>query len=324
MPERTPAVAWRVSFGGEWGQVVVADGRVVIAGEGEVVALDATTGDEQWRQSLPSSADVAGPVLAEHCYLGVGSELRALSPDDGSIRWTVDSAGGEFRRIVSVDGSAYGTTRGHGDQSGSVYAVSEGERLWRYRTDEVPVRSFGSLAVADDAVHLVGENSGSATFHHALDRATGTERWTADGLNHSTALTVAGDAVLAGGFYGTVVSQARADGSERWSRERPPAVRQICAAPDWAYVASSRDEPGSLGAVSLADGSATWTADGHGVVGAGDGLVAVDDGTLRGYDRDSGERRWERAGGPDVRGMALADGVLFLVTEDGRVTALAT
>lgn len=322
VPAARPRVAWEADVGGDWGRVAVAEGRVVVAREGAVVALAAATGEELWRRSLPSSAAVAGPVLADHCYVGAGSELWALSPADGTTRWRVETAGDDVRRLVATGGTVYATTRGHGDHGGATYAAADGEWLWQFRTEAVPVWSFGSLAVAGDAVHVVGENAGSVTWHHALDRATGAERWHAGGLNHSTALTVADGTVLAGGFYGTVVAQTAADGAERWRRERPPAIREICTDGDRAYVGSSQDEPGSLAALSLADGATAWTGEGHAVVGAGDGLVAVDDGTLRGYGRASGERRWERAGGPDVRAMALADGVLFPATDDGRVLAL--
>lgn len=320
--DEAPGVAWTAEYGGEWGSVAVVDGRVVVVDEGTLLALDTSTGGTLWRRSLPDDADVAGPVLAGDLLVGVGPELRALSPATGERRWTATPGTGTVEHVAAGDGVAYVTTEGRGDTDGAVHAVRKGAIGWTFRTDDVPVARFGSLALGPECVYAVGVSSGSVTWHHAIDARTGEQEWRADGLNHSVALTVADGTVLAGGFYGRVVAQSADDGSERWERELVPPVRQLAVADGRVYAASSADEDGSLTALSLADGATAWRGRGHGVAAACDGVVAVDGGVLRGLDAGSGSQRWERSGAADVRGLALADGAAVVAGEDGVVRLL--
>lgn len=322
--DEAPRVAWTAEYGGEWGSLAVADGRVVVVDRGTLLALDTSTGETLWRRSLPPDADIAGPVLAGDLLVGVGPELRALSPATGERRWSATPGTGTVEHVAAGDGVTFVTTEGRGDTEGAIHAVRKGEVGWTFRTDEVPVARFGTLALGPETVYAVGVSSGSVTWHHAIDASSGVERWRADGLNHSTALTVAEGTVLAGGFYGQVVAQSAEDGSERWERELRPAVRQLAVADGRVYAASSADEDGSLVALSLSGGETAWRGRGHGVAAAGDGVVAAENHTLRGVDASSGDERWARDGVSAVRALALADGAVVVAGEDGVVRLLTS
>lgn len=322
VPETEPGVAWTATSEGRWGTPVVADGTVYVGTEVELVALDAATGERRWSTALDADDGTAGPAVGRALYVAVDDELRALSPADGSRRWTL-SLGSRVRRIVPAGDTVFATTDGFSDDRGAVVAVADGTLRWRHDADSASTPAFGSLAVDDGGVYAVAESSASATRHLALERATGAVRWRTIGLNHSRALTVADGAVLAGDFFGQVVAQATADGGRRWEQEVRPAVRELCAGPDRAFAASSADEPDALAALSLADGTGNWRGRGRHVVGAGDAVVGLGRGSIRCYDRASGDLRWERHGGPGVDGVALADGVLVIAAEDGSIRALA-
>jgi len=323
VPDTKPRVAWSASYGGERAAVVVADESVFVAGETGLLALDATSGERRWSRSYGPETAVSGPVVGDALYVAVDDEVRALSPADGSPRWTSTAPAAPVRRLVADGGTVAVTTEGTVESRGAVLAIVDGEERWQFRAEDATVSRFGGLAVGDDAVYAVGENSGSATWHHALEPATGEERWRANGLNHSTALTVAGDAVLAGGFYGNTVAQATRSGAERWRVQVGPAIDTVGADGDVAFVGGYDAEGPNLHAVSLADGERRWTDAGGGtILGAGEGLVVAGGGRLRGLDAATGEPHWERRPAWDPTGIALADGVLFVAGDDGTVRAL--
>lgn len=67
------------------GATLVGDALYAVTGEGTVLALDPTTGEVRWEQSV---AAVASPVVADgRVYVG-GKTVTALDTDDGTVVWS--------------------------------------------------------------------------------------------------------------------------------------------------------------------------------------------------------------------------------------------
>lgn len=325
LPDEPPARAWTAEHRTPRGSagVVVADGTVYVAGGATVRAFEATTGEARWSRSFDVE-HVAGPVVADAVYVGPDDELHALDPADGTTRWSVAPDRGGVEGFVPSKGRLYATTEGTSTSRGAVLAVADGAVSWEFVAPELEVARFGGVAVTD-AVYAVAENAGSVTWHVALDPATGEKRWDAGGLNHSTEPTVANGTLYAGGFAGHVSAQATADGSGRWTFAGDFPVDSVAATDEAVYVSEVDEGGDNLHALDPADGSERWGRDPGGtLLGAGDGLLLVGDDSLRAFDRESGELRWRRpTDGWRPEGVALADGVVFVVDDRERVLALA-
>ncbi len=120
----TGAIAWQVHDNTLSGITVSAgvDGTIYLQSlSHKVRALDGATGADKWEQALAASSRAIPPTLGSDgtVYVGNGFALYALSPNDGSIRWTFLTGGGAVLAspAVGVDGTVYfGATDG-------VYAV---------------------------------------------------------------------------------------------------------------------------------------------------------------------------------------------------------
>lgn len=91
---------------------VVLDGRVHVRGAGEVVTLDARTGDELWRSDAATTLPVTDGrhllAVAAAPSRGVSRELVALDPADGSELWrsplpdTTEEVVGHLGLLVAI------------------------------------------------------------------------------------------------------------------------------------------------------------------------------------------------------------------------------
>ena len=166
----TGAERWRVdSPTVMYGPAVDSGGeRVVVGYDGTVRALGLADGDERWRRDVEFTiSGVMVPRAAASTTVFVADRagrLLALSPQDGSTRWTLSVDGDDFRPHV-VRTSERLFVGGPG-----VYALDpvSGERAWSFTPPSVDVRVHASTTVfaAVDRDRI-----------HALDPASGTERW---------------------------------------------------------------------------------------------------------------------------------------------------
>lgn len=196
---------------------------------------------------------------------------------------------------------------------------------------------FRQPVIADGTVYVVKflqyGPSQERPEHHALqahDAETGEVRWTLEFQQVPTDPVVDGDRLLVG--TGTTVrAVARADGTERWTREFASRVQAVVPGPDMLYIAL--DE--RVSALGL-DGATQWSVDLSETVttrpalGSGAAYVGTLDGSVHAI-RFDGERAWtettlregyENDDAPSVDRVVTTDCGVFAVT-DGDIYAFA-
>ncbi len=142
---------WRRPVSGGWDRVVAVDGALVVLEGGELVGVDATTGEDRWRRRVDGV--VRGAITGE------------LSP------WRPRP---EALRVVEVGGRLILTDR-HGVLQ---LREADGRVSW---TTAIPIRELWWVAGAGDAVVLSGPTvdlPSPPEFVMALDLADGRPLWT--------------------------------------------------------------------------------------------------------------------------------------------------
>lgn len=205
-PDASVEEVWTVELsGGGLPYPVVRDGTLYVNDRGEVRAVDAETGAEQWRRSVSSSGGSALAIGDDALYVG-GNELVAVDPANGDELWRSDVGGTEpllqgERLYVTAGGlrcldaeagellweAAYtGTPIQHAvapdgpafvyDQGNVVWAIGEGgSRRWSYDLDIRRLRN--GLAVGNGSLFVT---NGHTTTTTAFDPRTGEQQWSAD------------------------------------------------------------------------------------------------------------------------------------------------
>lgn len=179
----------------------------------------------KWRVSAAEAVQILIPIIVgDTVYIGNGiSGLQVFSTDQGANRWRYGESKGGARAPAVVDGTVYfgGSTR-------NVYAldVDTRELRWTFETDD---RTFPPQ-VTTDTVYITEGGRAADPIVHALDAATGEERWQFTEASRLT-VAVANDTVyVAGGTDGNVYALDAATGDEQWRFEAtegsttPPAV----------------------------------------------------------------------------------------------------
>lgn len=183
----------------------------------ELVAIDLETRSERWRVTF--DAGLPGGVLAWGANAYVvdgGGTLTAVSLDDGSTAWEQASVGAGDAPPVGFDDAIYVAGGASvGAARISAFDAATGERRWA-KSPESAASSTSGLAVSADVVAYAGNDR----LLHVLDRADGTERWTALLGNLPSPVSVPlvdGDAVFVVDFSGTVGRFDVATGERVWS-----------------------------------------------------------------------------------------------------------
>ncbi|WP_290813723.1 PQQ-binding-like beta-propeller repeat protein [Halovivax sp.] len=152
----------------------VGDGRVFVAGNDDLVALDAATGDTEWEMPI----DRAGgpPTVADGMvFTATRGALFAHDAATGEREWTIE---GSFRGtdVAAIDGTLYLAGRQEDDEEDDAWVsralavdAATGDVEWRRDDDGL---GAGSVVVTDETVYV-------ATRYrvYALDRATGEIEW---------------------------------------------------------------------------------------------------------------------------------------------------
>jgi outer membrane protein assembly factor BamB len=157
--------------------VVAGDLVIFGSGDGNLYAVQATTGRERWRQPL-GGAVASTPAVADGLVVATAREhvVRAVDLQTGRPRWKFETGadrpfewGWDFW-LSSPTISATTVYVGSGD--GNVYALelSTGRKLWQFPTGG-RVRSTPAV---DQGVVYVGSMDGKL---YALDAATGKIKW---------------------------------------------------------------------------------------------------------------------------------------------------
>ncbi|MFC3959720.1 PQQ-binding-like beta-propeller repeat protein [Halovivax cerinus] len=150
------------------------------AGGGQLVALDATTGDVRWRTDRIGET-YADPVVGRHVYVtNAAGRIFALDRADGRVLWTHQTGTRDSRFTVPAVGD--GVLFVSDDGSGSVRAVeaTTGEIRWEtplYRDEDGQTRTGTLFAPLLTEEHVV-VSAGSAGLV-GLGRTDGRRRFRA-------------------------------------------------------------------------------------------------------------------------------------------------
>jgi len=276
---------------------------------GEVLSLDAESGDVQWSYGHATGQDgFADLTVADGVYFSSCSDqgchrLNALTID-GDERWTRDVAADT---PMVDDGTVF-----VGNGAPRVHALNQTNGATRWTT-EFDGRSRARLVAVDDVVH-VSRNDALL----ALDRDDGSTRWRyqvpLDGIVYDAIVENGVEYVLTTG--GAAVLE---DGEPRWERsfEDTTAKTRIDAVtPDLLLLSRiGRDHTFRLHALDVETGDPAWKTDrvalpfevGDEHVKFHDGVVYVAANELRALDLATGRELWSGVpGGAPVYQLLIA------------------
>ena len=320
-PGGVPGVGWQVETGAALSaSPAIVDGVVYIGTyDRQLLALDADDGTERW--SFETEGAIGGPTTVADGVVYVGDEagmLYAVDADSGVERWRVDLGNSLYTAApVVVNGVVY-MSSGAG---GTAPAVVDGV---------VYAGGDGSASRSALLVHAIDAATGEERWRHsvaanglfALDAATGEEQWhfaTFAPIYHSSPAVADGVAYV-GSKDGHVYAVDIETGQERWRVKTGKAVYSSPAVVDGRVYIGSTD--GFLYALEAATGQQYWRLE-IGVVdrssaAVADGVVYVVGGNyLWAVDATSGNPRWQVATGGDGEGSpTVIDGVVYV---SGRV-----
>jgi outer membrane protein assembly factor BamB len=296
----TPEDAGKAYGGG----LAFADGRIFVGtGYAQIVALDAASGKEIWRQSVVAPLRSAPTVSDGRVFaVTVDNQLQTLSAEDGHQLWshtgTPETAGLLGGASPAVEGDVVVVAY----SSGELFAlrVENGRQLW---SDNLALtrRTDAISALADIRGRPVIDRGSVFAISHsgrmvAIDLRTGERSWEQD-IGGIETPWVAGDFIYLVTNDRELVCLTRRDGRVRWVAELP------------RYQNPEKKK-----------GAMSWA----GPVLAGDRLVIVSSlGEAMSYSPYTGNAlgRIELPEGAFVTPV-LADQTLFVLTDDADLVAI--
>lgn len=280
-------------------------GRLYVSlGYGAMVALNAQTGAEIWRQQLGGTASGPPTIFDGLIYLTVGDDKGwAINAEDGRIRWTL-SASPDVTNVLGAPAPAVaGDLAIFAFGSGEVQAVFRRGGLLRWSASVSGVRFGAALGAIGDVTAApvisgsrvyVGNQSGRFV---AINVESGERVWTA-GEGAEGRIIPAGDSVFIVSELNELLRLDASDGSRIWGTQLP------------RFVSERPTRRSEIVAH-------------HGPVLAGGRLhVASNDGLIRSFDPQSGAL----VGSVEIPGGATSDpvvagGVLYVVSSRGQLHA---
>lgn len=273
----------------------VADGHVYIAAlrlttgppNRQIVALDAASGKELWRQSAGDSfffspdsrplAAAGGLVIMGGGAAGAAGVV-ALRAADGQIAWTVPPApdGSLANVTISDDMVLVLPTIGPlANQQVTALRLADGDSLW---TLSAAGSTLGALTIASGALYIAARDNSAITspsaesagwFVNAYALRDGSLRWRHPAGGPTLSLAGDGDTLFVSTTQALHALRA-SDGSELWQRDG--AYNTLLAAPGALFAVSTAVPDGprlcpltpcsgatiQLSALSLRDGSPYW------------------------------------------------------------------
>lgn len=348
-------VEWRFETGGRVlsSPSVVDDVVYVGSWDGHLYAVDAISGDLEWRYRVHGEEDVEGdwrsgmarrvgssPAVVDDTVLFTAwnGYLYALDAADGGMVWShrLDS-------LLRSSPKVYGGTVYVGDWRGDVHAFDVGGggggRLWSYDSGADHVYSTPCVVEAGDRAVVCfgvtysddGERGMEAEGggFHAVDAESGDELWRFDGLGTVTSSPAVTDGdVVFGDWRGRVHVVDVKSGEERWTVEFDDAVTSSSSVADGRGFVG--DDSGVFRCIELADGSVEWETHLNGELYTSRPSSTTDavyvgcmDGVLHALDVHDGSILWTLETGDAVRSRpAIVDGQLCYGSGDGAVYML--
>jgi len=294
---------WRMQHDGAFGPMVCEGELIAIAVEDSVLGLELASGIQRWSVPVrPRSLTAAPPVV----LVAERQTLRALDPVSGAERWqaasatdpvtagdtvlfvagrtlhAVAAASGEERWTLELPATLAFPKSVAGDRlyllgASALGAVSlSGHRLeWVVPLGSAP--TWG-LAGGEDTLYFTTQLPAGSYVFHALDPATGKERWTRPMDSSSpVAPVVMGElvATAANSERQSLVALSRANGSIAWQAEAGSIPVQPVVRDSVLYVAGQG--PNRVFAFQTGTGSLLWSGR---LFGWPMGLALTPEGTL--------------------------------------------
>lgn len=281
------------------------DGRLYVSlGYGALVALDAASGDEIWRQNLEGTGSGRPTAFGDLVYATSGDDTGwALRAEDGRVEWQLNAS-------PDVNNVLGGPAPAVADDL-AIFAFGSGEVQAVFRRGGL--RRWDASALGQRFARALG----------AVSDVTGEP-------------VISGDRVYVGNQSGRIVALNFASGAREWTA-REGAVGPVLPAGDSVFVVS---DLGELLRIDASDGSRIWGTQlpnfvkdrprrraeifaHHGPILAGGRIyVASNDGLLRGFDPESGAlvTSTEIPGGATTAPV-VAGGVLYVVSTNGQLHA---
>jgi outer membrane protein assembly factor BamB len=291
----------RDGFGGG---VAYAGGRLfVTTGFGEVVSLNATTGDIIWRvQNLVPFSNAPTYSNGRIYVASQDSRLQAFNAEDGTRIWE-HLAIKEAATIVGATSVAVNEqVVVAGFNSGEVVALSpvNGQEAWSETltsraTQITPLSQLNAIVgrpvIDRDRVYVTSHGGRTA----AIDLRSGERVWTADVGSIETPWAM-GDYVLIMSLDGELVSLSREQGRVRWIANLP------------AYKNADKRSD-----------RIRWAGP---VLGSGKIILASSDGRLVSVDPTNGEvNEFLDIDEPVSMPPVIADGILYVLSDEGSLIA---
>ncbi len=210
------------------GGVTYDNGMVFAAtGFGDVIAMDAVTGERKWRHTAPVPIRAAPQAAGGRVFvITQENETIALAADDGRVLWDHQGIAESAGILGSTNAAVAGDTVYVAYTSGEVYAlrIQNGRPLWNdslSRTSALtPLSSINDIAgrpVVDRGVVFAISHSGRFA---AINQRTGERIWTRD-ISGAQTPVIAGDFVYAVSTDARLYCLTRAEGRIKWIAQLP-------------------------------------------------------------------------------------------------------
>ena len=348
--------AWTASIGEGGGyrrkilaQPVVDNGVVYAMDSGAVLtAFDTATGARRWRLETrgedDNSTNIGGGMSVNDGVLYAVNGLAdvlAIDAGTGSIRWRVNTGTPARSAPTIAEGRIFYVTF---DDRLVALDIADGRQIWSYHAPSAITSLLGQPAPAyADGLVVAGFGSGElATLRADSGAVAWTDSLAAVGQSSITELSairglpvIANGRVYAIGLGELCLSIDLRSGRRLWEREIGGSDNPWVAG-DWLFVVTSSHQ---ITALNLADGRPAWVADlpkfeneekkrdpvhWFGPVLVGDRLVVAGNNSVAlAISPYTGEVLGQQAlSGPASLAPIVADGTLFIVTDNGNLTAL--
>jgi serine/threonine-protein kinase len=240
----------------------VTNGVVYAAIPGNfIVALDAASGEERWRKSIPPS-NSSPAVVDGVVYVGAHDRsILALDAATGEERWRRSLPQIPNTPVVA-DGTVYINCGNRSDGSGGwVFALDAvtGEERWHFARPDDTLSAFIAPTVAGGMVYVGTVNAPGVVgadqwVFEALDAETGVTRWQVDVVGQLNQPVIADGVVYFGtGLDRSLLAVDAATGAERWRIPLPDSDYAGFTPVVWDGLVYMGDENGYLYAIGEID-----------------------------------------------------------------------
>jgi outer membrane protein assembly factor BamB len=214
--------------------VAVGPARVYANGD-DLVAVDATSGEVDWR--APTGGErLTRPAVARETVVHTNRVDGVVTAFDleGEQRWEYRT-GVETRNPTIDRGTVYIATADDPARAGELLALNLGDGSVRWRAGTTGTVKRGTRPVVGDERVFLGCNGTDAGRLIALDRVDGAERWTFTDENSSVYEPALADGAVYAGSNDDHVYAFSRDGQPRWELETDRTAGAVVAGDELVF-----------------------------------------------------------------------------------------